>query len=478
MRRAVTIALMPALLLGGCNLAPPNIAPAPPVPPSWPVGDAYLRQTEVALPALTYRDVFADPKLQALITTALANNRNLAIALANVEAARAQVTVARANLFPTITIGGNATTGRRVAGQQVAPGAGSTGTGTSFGGGNFTTFAADLGLSSYEVDLFGRLRNLTAAARSQSLATEANSRAVRIAIAAEVANTYLQLAADRSLLAVARETAASAERTVTLTRARLTGGIAARIDVRQAETILETARSDIANLTALVEQDRNALQLLLGAEPDPALLPVGIEAVDALLNAPPAGLDSRILLRRPDVVQAEYQLYAANAEIGAARAAFFPTISLTGLLGFASTALGRLFTGDAFNWNAGGGVGLPLFDAGRRQGSLRFTLAQQRAAVANYELVVQTAFRDVADALARRGTVAAQLTAERNRVTAAADTQQLVDARYRIGIASSLDVLDAQRTLYAARQSLIQTRLVAAANTVTLYRVLAGDPLR
>lgn len=456
MRQALL--LLPALL-AACNLAPPDVAPPPPVPPSWPAGDAYLVQTQATLPGLTYLDVFRDPKLQRLIETALANNRDLVIAAANVEAARAQVTAARASLFPTLDVGGGVSAGRSIGPAGAAR--------------TTDNYSADIGLSAFELDLFGRARNLTGSARNRYLATEAGTRALRIALIAEVANAYLQLAADESLLAVSRETAASAERSVTLTRARLEGGIAARIDLRQAETILNTARSDIASLTAQVAQDRNALRLLLGTEPDPALLPAGIRGMDAFLAPPPAGLDSRILLRRPDVIQAEYQLYAANAEIGAARAAFFPTISLTGLLGVASGALVGLFTGDALTWQANAGAALPIFDAGRRRANLRITQAQRDAAVANYEFTIQRAFREVADALARQGTLAAQVQAEQALVAAAVDTQQLTDARYRIGVASSLEVLDAQRTLYTARRSIIATRLIAAANTVTLYRVLA-----
>jgi multidrug efflux system outer membrane protein len=264
---------------------------------------------------------------------------------------------------------------------------------------------------------------------------------------------------------------------VELTRARLTGGVAPRTDLRQAETVLNQARSDRADLTTLVAQDRNALELLVGAPVPDGDLPASIESVDGLLGEAPAGLDSRILLRRPDVAQAEYQLRAANAEIGAARAAFFPTISLTALAGAASPALSALFNGDNFVWSGQAAAAQTLFDGGANRGNLAAAKGRRDLAVAQYQQAIQTAFREVADALARRGTINDQMTAQSALEAAASDSYALAQARYKEGIDPFLNALDAQRTLYGARRTLAATRLVRADNLVTLYRSLGGDLL-
>jgi multidrug efflux system outer membrane protein len=438
------------------------------VPPSWPAGDAYLVQSEAALPSVSWRDIFRDPDLQSVIEQALANNRDLRVAAANVAAARAQFRIQRADLFPHLDAGASASATDR--GNR-------SGSGSNGGTGAQESYGADVGVSAFELDLFGRVRSLSHAALQDYFATEAAQRAARLALVGEVATAYLTYAADRSLLKIAEDTAASAARSVQLTEARLRGGIASRIDLRQAQTILDTARSDVASLATDVAQDRNLLQLLVGAPVDDALLPSGIEAVDGQLGALPAGLSSEILLRRPDVVEAEYRLRAANARIGAARAAFFPRISLTGLVGFASDALSSLFAGGAFTWSAGADATLPIFDAGANRGNLHLTEAQRDAALAQYEGTIQTAFREVSDALARQGTIAAQVSAQDDLVEAAADNARLTDARYRGGIASFLESLDAQRTLYGAQRSRVATRLARATNLADLYTTLGGDAL-
>jgi multidrug efflux system outer membrane protein len=464
-KRAAVLAF---LALGACSLEPPYTTPVPAVAPGWPVGDAYLRQTEATLPAVTYRDIFREPRLQALIDRALANNQNVAISLANVAAARAAYRVQRSQIFPTIGADAGVSLSKVNTAQQ----------GAAFnGGGTRTVYSASLGLSAFEIDLFGRLRNLSKAALQEYLGTEAAVRATRLSLVGELASAYLTLASDRSLLLIAADTETSALRSVDLTRARLRGGIAPRSDLRQAETVLAQARSDRADLITAVAQDRNAIDLLVGAPVTDADLPASIESVDGLFGEVPAGLDSRVLLRRPDVVQAEYQLRAENARIGAARAAFFPTISLTGAIGFASTALSSLFTSDTLTWSVSPGAGLTLFDAGARRGNLALARAQREAALGQYQLTIQTAFREVADALARRGTIDRQLAAQRDLEAAARDNFVLAEARYREGIEPFLTTLDAQRTLYSARRSLTATRLVRADNLVTLYRVLGGDML-
>lgn len=462
MRRALSLSVL--LAVSACSMDPKYVRTDPPVPPSWPIGDAYLRQSEATLPALSWRDIFRDARLQQLIEQALANNRDLRVAAANVVAARAQYRIQRAEQFPQIDLGGSA--GYSDSGNS------GTVTGNSGGRGSFS---ADVGVASFELDLFGRLASLSRAEQNRYFATEAAARATRLTLIGDIADAWLNHAADASLLRLAEDTAASAERSVRLTRARLEGGIAPRTDLRQAEQVLATARSDVAQQQTALAQDVNALQLLVGGPVDPALLPMSIEAAAPTLTELPAGLDSHILLRRPDVVEAEYALRAANAEVGAARAALFPSISLTGAVGFASNALSSLFAGGAFNWSGGGNANYPIFRAGAGRAGLALSKAQRDAALATYEKAIQAAFRDVADALARRGTIDAQEQANTVLVEAADDTYRLADARYRGGVDAFLSSLDAQRSLYSARRTLVSTRLVRASNLVTLYRVLGGD---
>ena len=457
------LAALAALALAGCSLEPHYVRPEAPVPPSWPVGDAYLRQSEAALPAIGYRDIFRDPKLQAIIAQAIANNRDLRVAAAYIAAARAQYRIQRAQRLPQVDASADAAVGDR--GNR------------SSDAGLTDTYSLGAGLTGYEIDLFGRVRSLGRAALQRYFATEAAARSTRLALVGDIASAYLTLAADRSRLAIARETEANARRSVDLTGARLRGGIAPRTELRQAETILDQARSDSAALVTAVAQDKNALDLLVGATVDAALLPASLESVDALLNELPAGLSSDVLLRRPDVVQSEYELRAANAEIGAARAAFFPRISLTAVAGLTSSALSSLFSGGAFGWSVQPNATLPIFDGGANRGNLALARARRQAALATYEGVIQTAFSEVADALARRGTIGAQFAAQTNLVAAAADSYQLAHARYGEGIDTFLATLDAQRTLYAAQNSLIATRLARAENLVQLYRTLGGDAL-
>lgn len=474
--RASIAALLLASALSGCATTRAAAPPEPPVPPSWPVGDAYLRGTEAALPSLSYREVFRDPRLQTLIDQALANNRDLRVAAANIDSARAQYRIQRAELFPQVNATG--TYGWRDGGSGgstvVSPGTGA-GTGTVATGRGTSTFSANLGVTAFEIDLFGRVRSLTRAALDRYFAQEAAARAVRLTLIGDLATAWLNHAADASLLRVARETEASAARSVRLTQARLAGGIAPRTDLRQAEQVLATAQADVARQTTQLAQDANAIQLLVGAPIDAALLPDAIERAAPTVASVPAGMDSRVLLRRPDVVQAEYALRAADAEIGAARAALFPTISLTGLLGFASNALSSLFTGGAFSYSVSPSVGYPIFRAGAGRANVDAAAAQRDAALATYERAIQAAFSEVADALARRGTIASQLAANQRFVTAAEDSYRLADARYRGGIDPFLSSLDAQRSLYGAQQTLIATQLVGATNLVTLYRALGGD---
>jgi len=454
---ARTLLLATTLALAGCSLAPKTVLPPPPVPQSWPVGDAYLLQSEAALPILSYQSVFTDPRLQSLTEQALANNRDLRIAYANVAAARAQARVTRAGQFPEIGISGGA-------GYSDSTGASGSG-----------DFSLRGGVTAFELDLFGKLANATEADRNRALATEAASRTVRLALIASLADAWATYGADRDLLKIAEDTAANARESVRLTRARLEGGVAPRTDLRQAEQILATAEDAIAQQRTALAQDENLIRLLVGGDVDRARLPAGLAEVTPSVVGLPAGVSSEILLRRPDVLEAEYGLRAANADIGVARAQLFPSISLTGLLGFASNALSSLFDSGSFSWSAGGDVTAPIFDAGGRRAGVAVSEAQRDAALASYEGAIQTAFREVADALAVQGTIADRVRAAAANTAAAADTATLTDARYKGGVDSFLASLDAQRSLYAARRSEIATQLLLVQTRIALFRALGGD---
>jgi multidrug efflux system outer membrane protein len=438
-------------------MEPKYVRPDPAIPTSWPVGDPYLVQAEVGLPVLTYQEVFQDPRLQALIGQALTNNRDLMVAASNIAAAREQYRIQRAQQLPTV----NSSAGATVSGDRSSDVS--------------AQYTAGVSVPSFELDLFGRVRSLTHVQLERYLASEAGARATRLALVADVAGAWLDYAADSSLLRISQETAFSAEKSVNLTRVRLEGGVAPRTDLRQAEQILDVAQADLARQRTAVAQDVNALQLLVGAPIDPKLLSASIDEAFGHIAPLPAGLDSYVLLRRPDVLQAEYQLRAANAQIGAARAALFPRISLTGLLGFASSALVKLFTGGAFGWSAGANAGYTIFQGGAGHANVRLSEAQRNAAVATYQHTVQTAFREVADALARRGTMNDEIGARERQQLATADTYTLTEARYRAGIDPFLTVLDAQRSYYAAQQQIVQIKLTAAQNIVTTYQTIGGD---
>ena len=456
MKRGLLIAA--PLLLAGCSLAPKTVLPPPPVPQSWPVGDAYLLQSEEALPILSYKTIFTDPRLQTLVDQALENNRDLRTAYANVATARAQARVSRAGQFPAL---------------GVSAGAGYSDSGGSGNGSG--DFSLRGGMTSFELDLFGRLANAAESDRNNALATEAASRTVRLGLIADLAGIWATYGADRDLLKIAEDTAANARESVRLTKARLDGGVAPRTDLRQAEQILATAEDSIAQQQTALAQDENLIRLLVGAEFDRALLPSGLSDVTPGVVQLPAGVSSQILLRRPDVIEAEYGLRAANADIGVARARLFPTISLTGLLGFASDALSSLFDKGSFNWSAGGDASATIFDFGARRAGVDVTKAQRDAALSSYEGAIQTAFREVADALAVQGTISERVRAAAANTEAAADTAMLTDARYKGGVDSFLSSLDAQRSLYAARRSEIGTGLLLVQTRIALFRAMGGD---
>ena len=482
------LVLLAATALAGCNLAPKYVRPVGEVPAALPAGGVYPAAATDApdVTKIGWRTFFTDDRLRSLIALGLENNRDLRIAAANVLQARAQYRVQRASLLPSVTASGSATFTNNIQGAGGALGGGAgTGGGTGTGGvgvgagagagsTDLEIYSLNAGVSAFEVDLFGRVRNLSRAALEQYFATEEAQRSTRISLIAEIASAWLTLASDQDQLRISQESLKSFEQSLDLTRAQFRIGVASELEARQAESTYQGARNDIAVLRTRLAQDKNALDLLVGAPVVPAMLPQGLGDGGAALQALPAGISSDVLLRRPDVLQAEHQLIAQNANIGAARAALFPTISLTATVGTISTALSGLFAGGSFTYTAAPSIALPIFNGGRLRGNLRAAEAQQQAAVSTYEKAVQTAFREVADALAQRGTIDEQVSAQTARVNAAAAALRISDARYRAGVESFLTTLDSQRTAYAAQQQLVTTRLNRESNLVELYRSLGG----
>ena len=507
MKRSLIACLAGATMLAGCNLAPAYVRPLGAAPAALPQGGVYPAAATDA-PDVTrvgWRDFFLAPRLRLVIETGLANNRDLRIAAANVLQARAQLRTQRSSLVPTLGVTGSATftnnalgaTGATAGGTGAATGgtASGTGTGTAAGSGTGTSgggaavetgagvggggsdveyYSLNAGFSNFELDLFGRVHNLARAAQEQVFASQEAQRSTRISLIAEIANAWLTMAADQDQLLVARRTLATFRQTLDLTAAQFRIGVGSELEVRQAETNFQAARNDIATLETRIAQDGNALNLLVGAPVPADQLPTGLGDAQVTPDALPAGLSSDVLLRRPDVLQAEHQLIAQHANIGAARAAFFPTISLTAAVGTISTALSGLFAGGSFSYTGAPGVSLPLFDGGARRGNLDYARASRDVAVASYERTVQTAFREVADALAQRGRIGEQVDAQTARANASRTAARLSEARFRAGVDSFLNTLDAQRTAYAAEQQLAATRLTRASNLVVLYRSLGG----
>jgi multidrug efflux system outer membrane protein len=469
-RSALTLSLAAALALGGCDLAPHYARPGMPVPPTLPNGRSYSdATTETAVPAdVAWRDFFIDPHLQKLIELALANNRDLRVAVANVAQSRAQFGARKADLFPTID-GSAGVTFQKSAEAQILSQGGSASTPR-----RSDTYQANVGISSWEIDLFGRLRNQSKEAFETYLASEEARGAAQVLLISEVATAYLTLGADQDALAIATATAKSNLATLDLNRTRFSIGVGSELDVRQAQTSYDSARADIARRITLVAQDKNALQLLVGAVPPDDLLPAELPASGATIANLPVGLSSEVLLRRPDIAEAEHKLRAANADIGAARAAFFPRISLTTAIGTLSGGLSGLFASGNGTWSVEPQATLPIFDFGKNAANLRYSKASRTVAVAQYEKAIQTGFKEVANALAQRGTIGAQLAAQTSLQDAAAASLRLSDLRYRTGVDTFLTVLDAQRTFYSAQQTLVTTRLTEQSNMVELYRSLGG----
>lgn len=464
LRRSLAILLAAATALCACTLAPPYVRPSLPVSSSWPLGAP--APGAVAAGDLAWREVFQDPRLQAVIELTLRHNRDLRVAVGDIERARAQYRVQRAQLLPTINAVGSEI-------HTLTP------AGVSLIGKSFTLdqYSATVGFSAYELDLFGRIRSLSAAALQSYFATEEARRAVQISLIGEVASDYLILAADQDLLRVTQDTLKTREDDLALGRKRFEAGATSQLDLRQEETLAEQARSDLAIAVAQIAEDRNALTLVVGTEPPANLLPDGGLTDIRLRSDLEPGLPSEVLTRRPDVLSAEHSLEAQNANIGAARAAFFPRISLTGSTGSASPDLNGLFRAGTGTWSFTPQIVLPLFAGGANLANLHGAQAGRDIAVAQYEKAIQIAFREVADALAVRSTIQDRIAAQERLVTAAADVLRLTRARYDRGLDSYLALLDAQRTLYAARRTLLAAQLAEAVNRVVLYRALGGGSM-
>jgi multidrug efflux system outer membrane protein len=454
---AVTIATTSA-----CSLMPEYLRPQAPVPETFPNTDAKAASSATQLSDIPWQDYFADAQLREVIGLALKNNRDLRVAALNIERARALYRVQRADLFPRVGITGTETA-QRLPGDLTASG-------------NATTthqYSATIGFSAYELDFFGRIRSLNAQALEQYLATEEAKRSAQISLVAEVANAWLTLAADKERLALARNTLETRQKSYELIRRTFEVGVGSALDVRQAETLMEGSRADVARYTAQEAKDANALALITGTPVSANLLPAKLSDAVSAITEVPAGVPSEVLTRRPDVLQAERILRAANANIGAARAAFFPSITLTTGAGIASDSLG-LFSGGGGTWSFIPQIKLPIFEAGRLTANLEATKVQREINVAQYEKSIQTAFREVSDAFAEKSTLTERLDARRKLVEATKASFTLSEARYKGGIDSYLGLLDSQRALYLAELELIDIRLIESANRVALYKVLGG----
>lgn len=459
-RLSSLLPLTMALVLAGCvNLAPKYERPAAPVAGAFPTVEGTVSSgnpvADQAPANIAWQHFFTDPRLQQLITLSLNNNRDLRVAALNIEQARAAYQIQRASQFPAVSA---AVSGNRVKAGHDAP--------------ITSTYEAGLAVSAFELDFFGRLRNLSEAAQAQFLATEESRKTVQISLISQVANTYLTYLADQELLDLTQQTLKTREESLRLTQLRFDNGVASRLELDQAVSLVEQARTTLAQATRQRAQDVNLLTLLVGA-PIPDNLPQGLSLADTNLPDLPAGLPSELLAVRPDVRSAEQQLVAANADIGAARANFFPRITLTGEAGGISGQLSKL-TSNGLGWSFAPSAVLPIFDFGRNRAGLESARAQRDIAVAQYEKSIQTAFREVADALAGQATYSAQLRAQQAVAQAEADRFKLSDLQYRNGVASQLDLLDAQRSLFSAQQASIQANLARLQNQVVLYRVLGG----
>jgi multidrug efflux system outer membrane protein len=473
-RRSICLLAAVVTLLGACTLEPHYHRPPPPVP-ALPGGTT----AGTAAPDIGWREFFPDPQLQQLIALALTNNRDLRVAALNVQSAQAQYRIQRAQLFPTVNasaveqveetpinvLEAEFPTAASAAAGHVAP---------PTGGITVHTYDVGVGFTSFELDLFGRIRSLSHAALQQYFSSGETRRSVQLTLVAEVATAYLTVLTDQTLLDITRETLKSQEESYSLTQKMFTGGTSTELALRQAETTVDTARANLAQYNRQLAQDRDALQLLLGAPiPDGIDISGGLDRGNTVAELE-EGIPSDVLVRRPDILAAEHQLMAANAQIGAARAAFLPSIELTGSYGTESSQLSGLFKSGTRAWAFSPQISVPIFAGGANVANLQATKLARDTAVAQYEKAIQTAFREVADALVARSTLDEQLAAQQALVNASAVAYRLADMRYRGGVDSYLTALVAQVSLYSAQQQLQTVRLLRLQNLVTLYKALGG----
>lgn len=457
-------------LVTGCQLAPRHVRPPLPTAPEYPA--EYLRDSIPGAPASTmgWRDFLRDPRLETLITAALTRNRDLVIAVAQIEEARGFYRIQNAEQLPVIGIGADATRDRIPAGSvpNAPEGAGAV---------TFNRYSIGVAVSVFELDFWGRVRNLSEAARSQFLSTVQAQRAFRLALIREVAGTYLASVETTERIRLAEATVESRREGLRIAQVRFNAGITSALEFRQAESLLPQAEAELAALRLTRARAETALGVLVGGpvvEPLPDALPL-VQQVSSL--TPAAGLPSELLIARPDIIAAEEQLRAARANIGAARAAFFPSIALTGNIGFASSELSELVGGDNRTWSYGPSINVPIFNIGRKRGNLTVAKARENIAVASYELAIQIAFQEVADALAGRRYLADQVAAQERGTLAQRQIAELARIRYNEGVVRFIEVLDAERNLFAAEQALLQLRRAEVENLVTLYIALGGGAI-
>lgn len=457
---ALSLALMSAT---GCSLIPQYQRPQAPVEEAWPVP---VEAAATGTGRVTWQAFFHDESLHQLITQALENNRDLQVATLNIERARAEYRISRSDLLPSIDASGSGTAARLPG--DVAP-SGATGT--------THQYSAGIGFTAYELDLFGRVRSLNQQALESYFSTFEARRSVRLALIAEVASSYYQLQADQQLLALSRQTLSSQRSSYELMRYRYRMDVATELDLSQAESTVRTAESSEARYSRAVEQDKNALVLLVGKPlPAESFKAIELEEVSVGESLSP-GLPSSLLIYRPDILAAEHALKAANANIGAARAAFFPSISLTASAGSASSDLGQLFAGGQGAWSFSPSINLPIFNWGRNQANLDVAKVKTSIEVANYQKAIQVAFREVSDSLVALKALDDQLRADSQLVGANERSYRLAESRYQEGVDTYLNALDAQRSLYSAQQTLVVTRLSQINNRVSLYKALGGGEI-
>lgn len=456
-KQLVLAALAAALMASGCSFIPALDRPAPPVADRFAVSTT---EGTTAAADIPWQNFFTDERLQQLIQLALENNRDLRVALLNIEQARAQFQIQRAKIFPEVGI---AATGSRAPSQAT--------------GAYVDTYMVGLSMPSWEIDFWGRIRSLKEQALAQYLATEEGRKSAQISLVATVANTWLGLQADEELRAISQRTLQTREESVRLAKLRFDAGASSELDFQQARSLTENARATLAQQTRQRDLDINALTLLVGSTVPSELLTSlqGKQLADLPAMADvPSGLPSDLLLRRPDIRQAEQTMVAANASIGAARALFFPNISLTAAAGFANTELSDLFKSGSTTFSIAPSLYLPIFTAGRNQANLDVAKTSKQIAAAQYEKAIQTAFREVSDALVSRQSLAEQLQAQLAQREAEAQRLKLSNLRYTNGVASYLDLLDAQRSMFALEQSVVQVRLAQMQNQIGLYKALGG----